>query len=826
MAALLNVFPDKLNTEAFEQVELESGTTFHQYLMQTISNYDPTLSLFSAQLNETDFPHESWLEYIIQDGDVITATVEAKEPATIIYAIVAVVAVGAAIYANSQIPDNYNQTTPDGSTIYDVNAQANRPRLMGIIPEIAGRHKVFPDLLSQPRREYINNEQWLYLLLSVGVGQYEINADNIYIGDTPVSRYLGDIDYDVFEPGVDITGHDAYRNVYTSTEVGSTSGTSGIELKGRVTSAGSGSGGGLRWDFQGQTLIAYRVQFDSGEPVETRVSFPFAKNNVVSISGAATANNGNYRIVSVSNSVAMMQKVDGNGQDDTDWTGFSSDSLVYAKVSLVGGSGDGQFSGPFFACPENEITDCIWIDFNLPQGMGELNDDGDFETKSVSILVQYRAEGETSWTSVTKTFTGATNDQLAETMKIVLPSSMRPEVQVKRTTAAEDNTRVYDKVEWSGLKSELPTVTSYPDVTTIAIKIRGTNALARSAENKFNLIATRKLPIWQHDTQTWSSPIATQDIVPMFAHVIKDVGHSDEQLDFNELNRLNTTWQTRNDTFNAVFDKASTLFDVLKRVLAVGFAEPTLDYGKIIPVRDEPRTVFEQMYQPQNMLKGGLSQNIKFIDDDEIDGVEIEYFSEFTWKSETILCTLPGDSAIKPERVRAFGITDRDKAYQFGMRKRRIKRYRRTQYSFRTEMDALNSRYLSYCALADDIPGYSQTGQLLAVNGTTLTLDQPLTWGSGTHFIAIRKPDGTLSGVYIATKGSDFDQVVINQLLDFTPSFNGSLEPPFFMFGEAERWSYPALITDINPSGTDTVSVRAANYDERVYADDDSLSPS
>ncbi len=39
-----------------------------------------------------------------------------------------------------------------------------------------------------------------------------------------------------FPPGANVTGHPAHQNIYTSREVGATASTSGIELKGAVTS--------------------------------------------------------------------------------------------------------------------------------------------------------------------------------------------------------------------------------------------------------------------------------------------------------------------------------------------------------------------------------------------------------------------------------------------------------------------------------------------------------------------------------------------------------------------------------------------------------------
>ena len=61
--------------------------------------------------------------------------------------------------------------------------------------------------------------------------------------------------------------------------------------------------------------------------------------------------------------------------------------------------------------------------------------------------------------------------------------------------------------------------------------------------------------------------------------------------------------------------------------------------------------------------------------------------------------------------------------------------------------------------------------------------------------------------------------------IDFTPDVSWKIEPPHLQFGPATRWCYPALITDVKPSGTSSVSVSAENYDERVYLDDDSFPP-
>lgn len=823
----IKVYPNKLAPSLMEPCKCKVGSTLHQWLAENVpAYYESDEPLFTVLINQQVLLPKNWKTYQFEASDEVSIIVEPKGGAAIAYAIVAVIAVGYAVYTANQIPDNYNSTTPDGSSIYDVNTQGNKPRLMGVIPESAGRHLIYPDYLTMPRREYINNEQWLYLMLCVGVGRYEILPNEMYIGNTPVNRYAGDIYYEIFEPGENVTGHEAHRNVYTSSEVGSTSGSTGIELKGKTTNTG-GENGRYIYSFFEDKIIVHYEEFDAelNRPIRFKVTPPFELDEILSISNTFEGqNDGDYRLITKHSLGSLVQKVTSSGSSDSTWLEFIEEDNSTAIVSVEYLGGDGEFNGPFFACPAGEKTDKIWLDFKLPQGLGELDDDGNFLNKVVEIWIEYKDENISNWTSMIHIFSNSTNDELGETIAIDLPYKMRPEVRVKRYTAATDDTRIYDDVYWTALKAELNSATTYDGLTTIAIKIRGTNALAGTAENKFNVIGTRILPVYENGA--WSAPRPTTDIAPFFAHVLISAGHSDDKIGLEALNALHPIWHARADEFNAVFDSESTVFEVLKRVLAVGFAEPTIDYGKITPVRDQKRTIYRHMYQPDNYV-GMLKRSIKLMDDDEPDGIEVEYFDPVTWKSETILCLLPDDEGANPEKIRAFGITNRDKAYQFGMRKRRIRRYRRTRFDFKTEMDALNSKYLDYCAVADDIPGYEQTGTVLGHVGRSIYLDNPeLQWQTGqTHILALRKPDGTLSGPYNASPGSDSNEVVIDADLDFTPILDGSIEPPLYMFGITKRWCNGVLIKDIKPSSTDQVSVTAELDDDRVYLDDDSPAP-
>ena len=162
----IKVYPNKLDPSLMEPCKCKVGSTLHEWLTENVpAYYESEEPLFTALINKQILLPANWKTYQFKASDDVSIIVEPKEPATIAYAVIAVIAVGYAVYTANQIPDNYNSTTPDGSSIYDVNTQGNKPRLMGVIPESAGRHLIYPDYLTMPRREYINNEQWLYLML-------------------------------------------------------------------------------------------------------------------------------------------------------------------------------------------------------------------------------------------------------------------------------------------------------------------------------------------------------------------------------------------------------------------------------------------------------------------------------------------------------------------------------------------------------------------------------------------------------------------------------------------------------------------------------------
>ncbi|WP_288659544.1 MULTISPECIES: host specificity factor TipJ family phage tail protein [Pseudomonas] len=895
---------NKLEAHPLESYRTEGCMTLEEWLLANVKGYEPrSVAPITIAVNGMRVAPKNWATAKFCPNDAVRIYIEPKGDAMKIIGTPGPLAKLFGLGNPFDIKTPTQRTQQTGKDLNLASVKGNQAALNDIIPEIAGRRKRYPDYLLPARRYFgAPREQWIDMLLCVGKGKYQIPANKVLIGDTPIISLGSDVYYSIYQPGADLAGEEVARWWHSAAEVGSTSsGTAGLALTATVALDTTMDVTPLQFDTYLITAPSAAGWFPQGwsAGLIARIDVPQAWNfTSSSITGAGLerlapfegmkieitgANAGNYVVASVETDMAgdiesitleydggtpvtglqtgtlyacigyrglryrvtavaddsvdsddtddsslwhgpssiTVDRLTDTGATDEEWPGFDVIQSNEATIVLDTSTTEGSWAGPFAACPEGEVTNTIEVDLFFPQGLVNFNSKkGTRGPLSCTVEVQYRDQATAgAWTTVSYTFTASTPDQLGYTRRISLPRSFRPEVRVRRIGAQSNASDRYDAVQWYGLRSLLDAPSSYANVTVLAIRMRGGDRLASQSENQVSVEATRVLPV--RNGGRWDIETPTRDIVPWVAHIARSIGYTDEDLDWDELDRLNEIWTARGDYYDQVLDSSSTVKSCLVEALQAGFAELTIDHGLIRPVRDEPRTTFEHMYTPQNMTEG-LSRQFTALKPDDYDGVDVEYTDEKTWQIETIECRLDGDAGTRVDKLKLEGVTNATRAWRIGMRQRLSTKYRRWTYSFGTELDALNSRYLSYCAVADDVPGYGQSSILMGIQdlGGSLLLEssEPLIWGEGSHVVAIRRPDGTLSGPWPATKIDDYRLTIPE--LDFEPDISWTIEPPHMLFGTSARWSYPVLISSISPSGTESVSVEAMNYDDRVYTYD------
>jgi hypothetical protein len=546
-----------------------------------------------------------------------------------------------------------------------------------------------------------------------------------------------------------------------------------------------------------------------------------------------------WRILTIAAQSMTVEQLDSAGAVVGSWPGWDSLTSNQGRVILDPGSLEGGYRGPFPACPEGELITAIEWDVFFPAGLVFLSADGARYNLNSYHSFEYRdmAIGG-AWTAATYTDTWGSLDAVGFTHRIVLPYPMRPECRAKKIFvnqgSADPENEQQDNIMWYGLKGLMASSspTSYDGLTTLTVDIRGGDRVSSQTETLINLACTRVLPVLRGGA--WQPPEATREISAAIGYIIRNVGYSDTtDIDLAELSRLEETyWTPRGDWYDRVITKADTVKSFMQEILRVGFSEMTIDRGVLTPVRDGPRgPSFDSMYNPQIMLEPLLYEFKAPNLPDEFDGVDVEYLDQGTRQVETIECRLPGDAGSRVEKIKIDGVSDPTRAWRLGMRQRRSHLYRQKQYSFKTELDALNSGYWDYSALGVSTPGYGQSAELRGYQeqsaGALLESAEILDWSTaGVYYVLVRRRDGTASGPYLATRYQDSNYLfTIPVPLDFVPDLSGTTEPPIIQFGHEAKWVVPALITDVSPSGTRTCSVKAVGYDVRMYADDDNFPP-
>lgn len=115
-------------------------------------------------------------------------------------------------FEGTQQPDEVKAISPT----YSTGLQGNQARLYSVVPKICGRHQTFPPFASQPYNEYAaGGEQYLYVILALGIGNHEI--ERVLIDDTDITHFSDVLTVTYLPPGTPPT--EVLVNVINSPEV-------------------------------------------------------------------------------------------------------------------------------------------------------------------------------------------------------------------------------------------------------------------------------------------------------------------------------------------------------------------------------------------------------------------------------------------------------------------------------------------------------------------------------------------------------------------------------------------------------------------------------
>lgn len=519
-----------------------------------------------------------------------------------------------------------------------------------------------------------------------------------------------------------------------------------------------------------------------------------------------------YRVSSVSGSDSAVDRLI-SGAVDPAWQGWSPRTVLdyYAATSSTGDN----WIGPFVSCPVGEVTDQIELDFLFPGGIAGTDEKGNIgHFTDLSVHVQWRdAAIGGEWTTVVYPYVDATYDQIGFTESIALPYPMRPQVRVRRV-GATGWSNVREAVTWLGLRSRLPAAESYPDATTMTVRMRTGSRLSAQSDRMINLVANRLYPNG-----------LSRSIRDAILCITDSLGISRSMLDMEQIDALQDAhWSPRSETFDLDVTDQSTVRDMLRQILAAGMSHLKLSDGLISASREGVQSVPVGTLSPQEMT-GELTVSFTAPSDDDYDGVDVTYLDQVTRTKETIQCRMPGSLGRQVENMDVPGVVDRTRAWRIGMRQLRKLTGQRMTFSCDTEMDGLNFEFNDRVLLTDDLPGTTMSALIIGaelVDGRViLELTEDLDWSVSAPRCVIRRHDGTATPVLLPEQAASNRLSLPAAAIDFELLTDDPwIEPARLMFGPSTRLGYDVLIEEIAPGSDGSCSISAVQYSADYYADD------
>lgn len=513
---------------------------------------------------------------------------------------------------------------------------------------------------------------------------------------------------------------------------------------------------------------------------------------------------------------------------------------------LKGTNEDGAgWLGPFVASAAGDNPNFLALDFAWRGGSGHLRDSGAISGRATIIRQEKREIDEVGnpvgdWILLSESpFEFAT--RTAQRVSLKYPSDgLRYEVRCKRVNESATDARDWDEVTWDALRAYLPGDNTFAGQV-MAVKMRATNQISQQAARDFSVVQTSLLP--SYDGESWSAPVPTRAIFDIAMDVLRNdtysAAHPDDRIDIDTLFSMHATWTGRGDTFDGVFDQTQSVWDVLTDVLMVGRARP-IEIGDTISfVRDELVTVPKLLVTPRQVAEGSFGVDYALFDPSTPDDVVIEYMDERTWDTAaSVRATLDGSASINPARRRIKGITDRHRAWQYGMYLAAGFKYRREFPSFSMEFDGRLLSPLDLVPVVHPLCDWGRSADIVDFNGETgeLALSQKaLLSDSDDNHMMLRRPDGRRWGPVLVTAGSDPYSVLMDgdsladiigaqgDPADFIVTLDGSfgldvdIEPTTAVLGHGDMYMADCKLLGIRKQGADKITLSLVVDDPRVY---------
>lgn len=470
---------------------------------------------------------------------------------------------------------------------------------------------------------------------------------------------------------------------------------------------------------------------------------------------------------------------------------------------------------------------------NIAAANGMYKDNGSKLRTSVTVELQYQLLDGTGVPyggiySKQAVISGRSADYTGVTIYADLPMRSKVRVRARRVTNLDLSFggTVVDEVSYINLYGQVrDTTPHYGNRTTVHSARKQTPRAAEIKQPQLRMIATemvyKYLGNGTFDTVMTPNTQAIQSLI----RLARDPVIGNLNLTTSNMDKLLATQTEIENYFGSAEagqfcytfdDYKMTMQDIISTIADAIFCTPYRKGQDILLDFERPRMGPEMVFTHRSKTTASEKWTRTFNDAQVYDSIKFSYIDPDTNVKETI--SIPAEGGVNTETYDSKGIRNYRQAYWAAYRRYQKNLLKKVTVSFTATEEGvfvLPGRAISVVKGSRVAP---QDGYVVAVNGLTLTLSQPVTFTPGDdHSLILKKRDGGVQSVAVAPGSHDREVVMLSAPQEAIYTGNSALKTEFSFGNEARHNAQMILVSTVDPGDDRTVKITGINYEADFY---------
>jgi hypothetical protein len=717
-----------------------------------------------------------------------------------------------------------------------LTARNNQPRPYRRAYDICGTVQSIPSNLMQTYNIYDStNRQFQYGYYYVGRGYLDTPETGVLDGETPISTISG-TSANIYDPFTSpnnsaprqIIGSDIGEPLFIGVKSGSVDGTElkspsefTINLTGvTITCQLVGSIGTL---IDGAGAMLFDDLFSAGDSVSLSNVVSGVLLNVAILDGDYEIASSSETQISfdVSGNLAQWQKIAGgsapmNANSNakispanaaeagyTDWVTISAIKPKRILANVV--ARQGMHRTPAQSSTTNSSSATAELQWQL------LDDNNN----PIGLI-----------TTVPKTLTDKTRDEVGISIIVDLPTQSPVRVRVRRSSNLDTgyNGQVVDVLTYAELYGQIKDETPhYGDLTTIHTKRKATAQATSIREPQLKVLATEMIYKYLGAGSFATTRTINTQAVQSMIRLMRDPIVGGQGMTTASMDDLLTvqdeieTYFGSSDAgqFSYTFDQQKTTAQEICQTIAEAvFCKVYREGGDIRLFFDKPSSGAAMVFTHRSKI--GDEKWSRSFGSSEKDSVEFTWVDPKTNVRETI--NIPESGGAKPNKIESKGVRNYQQAYWLAHRARQRDLLQRVAVDFTSTEEGVYVVAGQPISVVKGARVASYDGYIVDQNGLSLTLSQEVEFTDGDdHFIQLKKRDGTVESVRVVAGANARTVTMLSTPSEAIYTANSALKTEFSFGNEARHLAQMIVPLTIDPQSDNSVKITGVNYHPDVY---------